>query len=176
MNMGQSGAMIADAGTVGLRYAKRLLEGLPADRYGRFATPGNQVVESNHPAFILGHLSLYPAKVLALLGSDAAAVQPPEEYHTLFSKEAKCVDDPDHNIYPAIEELSGVFVHVYEKALEVVRQASDEQLAAENPIDTPMKQVCPTLGALLCFYLTGHLTTHLGQLSAWRRMEGLPPA
>ncbi len=174
--MGQYGAMIADASTVGLRYAKRLLVGLPADRYARFATPGNHVVESNHPAFILGHLSLYPAKVLTLLGLDAAAVQPPDEYSTLFSKDAKCVDDPDHTIYPTLEELSGVFIHVYEQAIVAIRNASDEQLAAENPVDTPLKQVCPTLGSMLCFYLTGHVTTHLGQLSTWRRMEGLPPA
>lgn len=174
--MGQFGAMIADAGTVGLRYAKRLLVGLPADRYARFSSPGNHVIESNHPAFILGHLSLYPAKVVSLLGKDPSAVTPSERYNALFSKDAKCEDDPTLTKYPSLEELSRVFVESYEVALNAIRDATDEQLAAENPVDTPMKQVCPTLGSMLCFYVTGHVNMHLGQLSTWRRMEGLPPA
>ncbi len=60
--------MVADAANVSQRYAKRLLVGIPVDRFARFAAPGRQVVESNHPAFILGHLSLYPANVVRLLG------------------------------------------------------------------------------------------------------------
>jgi hypothetical protein len=29
---------------------------------------------------------------------------------------------------------------------------------------------------MLGFYLSGHVMSHLGQLSAWRRCLGLPPA
>lgn len=174
--MGQYGAMIADAGTVSLRYAKRLLTGIPADRFARFSAPGKHIVEANHPAFILGHLSLYPANVLRLLGQDNAPVQPTDRYVALFSKDAKCQDDVHGILYPSIHELSEVFMRGYETALAAMRNAADSQLTAENPVDTPLKQVCPTLGSMLSFYLTGHIAMHLGQFSTWRRMEGMPPA
>lgn len=174
--MGQYGAMIADAGTVSLRYAKRLLVGIPPDRFARFATPGKQTIESNHPAFILGHLSLYPLNVVRLLGQDTTGVQPSDRYMALFSKDATCHDDAHGILYPSMNELSEFYFKSYEAAFDAMRGAADSQLVAENPVDTPLKQVCPTLGSMLSFYLTGHVASHLGQLSTWRRMEGLPPA
>lgn len=174
--MGQFGAMIADAANVSQRYAKRLLVGIPVDRFARFAAPGKQMIESNHPAFILGHLSLYPFNVVRLLGLDTTAVQPSDRFTALFSKEAKCQDDAHGIIYPSMQEVSEVFFQTYEIALNGMRDATDSQLAVDNPVDTPLKQVCPTLGSMLAFYLTGHVAMHLGQLSTWRRMEGMPPA
>jgi hypothetical protein len=38
------------------------------------------------------------------------------------------------------------------------------------------REMFPTLGAVVAFYLGGHVMNHLGQLSAWRRCLGLPPA
>jgi hypothetical protein len=174
--MGQFGAMIADAASVSQRYAKRLLVGIPVDRFARFAAPGKQMIESNHPAFILGHLSLYPINVLELLAVDTTPVQPSNRFTALFSKDAKCQDDAHGIVYPSMQEVSGVFFKTYEVALTAMRDASDSQLSVENPVDTPLKQVCPTLGSMLAFYLTGHVAMHLGQLSTWRRMEGMPPA
>ncbi len=174
--MGHSGKMIADAASMGPRYANRLLDGIPADRFARLATPGNQTIQANHPAFILGHLGLYPVKVLQLLGLDTAPVEPRESYTRLFSKDATCQDDPGGEIYPAADEIIDFFNKSYQAAVDAMRDASDEQLAAENPVDTPMKSILPTLGAMLAFYLNGHVMVHLGQLSTWRRMQGLPPA
>ena len=171
-----SGSIIADASNVAQRYATRLLKDIPADRFARFAEPGGETVVANHPAFIFGHLCLYPLKVVELLGKDTASVQPPTGYEELFSKTATCQDDPEQSIYPAADEIQAFYEASYQIALQAVREASDEQLAGENPIDSPMKEVCPTLGSLLNFYLLGHVTTHLGQLSTWRRMEGMAPA
>jgi hypothetical protein len=39
-----------------------------------------------------------------------------------------------------------------------------------------MKQLFPTLGSVQTFYCGGHMMMHLGQMSAWRRMEGLGSA
>jgi hypothetical protein len=38
-----------------------------------------------------------------------------------------------------------------------------------------MKDALPTAREAVAFLLTAHLADHLGQLSAWRRMIGLPP-
>ena len=68
--MGISGSIIAESASVGLLYAQRLLKGIPEDRAARNATPGGTQIVSNHPTFIIGHLCLYPLKVLELLGHD----------------------------------------------------------------------------------------------------------
>lgn len=174
--MGQIGALIADTGSVGLRYAKRVLESVPEDRFSRLAAPGGQPIQSNHPAFVVGHLSLYPVKVLELLGQNDAAARPPADYLSLFSKDAQCLDDADGSKYPRKEELLAVFQRTYDAAQAALRACDDAVLLGPNPVDTPMKTLCPTLGSMLAFYMTGHVTMHLGQISAWRRMEGLPPA
>lgn len=174
--MGTIGAIIADAASVGIRNANKLAVGIPLERFGRFAAPGGHLIESNHPAFAFGHLCLYPVKVKQLLGLSIVDVSPRPGYEELFSKDAKCQDDVDGTIYPSGEEIMPFFNSSYQAAMDALRAASDAQLASANPLDTPMKQLCPSLGALLNFYMTGHVTTHLGQVSAWRRMQGLPPA
>lgn len=65
------GPMIADSCRLSMGYAERLLKNIPAERFGRLATVGDEVVQSNHPAFIYGHLSLYPSRIVAELGRDA---------------------------------------------------------------------------------------------------------
>ena len=174
--MSQTSSMIADASSVGIAYGNRLLKDVPTERFARFSAPGSTTIQANHPAFILGHLSLYPMKTLELLGQDTSAVVPPDNYEELFSKTATCQDDPEGSIYPASDELIAVFNKCYEAGIAGLREATDDKLAEENPIDTPMKQMCPTLGGLLTFYMTSHVLTHLGQLSTWRRMEGMQPA
>lgn len=174
--MASCGMTIAETASMGPRYAKRLVDGIPTDRFARLSSPGGHVVQANHPAFVLGHLCLYPVKVLEHLGVDSTAVKPPAGFEELFSKNATCQDDPNGSLYPPADQLMSFFDESYAAAIEAIRQAPDELLSAPNPVDTPMKTVCTTLGSLLAFYLTGHVMTHLGQLSTWRRMEGLPPA
>lgn len=174
--MALSGEIIADAASMGPRYAARLLEGIPEDRFARLASPGSEPIQANHPAFVVGHLCLYPVKVLEALGVDPQPAAPPAGYEELFSKNATCTDDPQGDIYPSKDELIACFETTYTAAIAGLRNATDDLLGQENPNDTPMKAICKTLGSQLAFYMTGHVMTHLGQLSTWRRMEGLPPA
>ncbi len=172
--MGQYGKMLADAATVGLRYGRRLLDTIPDERFARVAQPGGTAVHSNHPAFNIGHLTLYPAKVAELLGADTRPASPPANYEAIFSKDSQCADDPDGTIYPRKSEIIEVFYRTYEAALDALRNCDDSLLLSENPIDSPIKKICPTLGSMLAFYVSGHVTSHLGQISTWRRMEGMP--
>lgn len=172
--MGQIGAMVADASGVGLRYARKLVDSIPEERFARMSSPGGQLVIANHPAFNMGHLTLYPSRIAEMLGVDSATAQPPAHYTGLFSKDAVCVDDVQGQNYPGKLELMEVFYRTYEAALAALRVSDDARLLAANPVDTPLKNVCPTLGSLLAFYMIGHVTSHLGQLSTWRRMEGMP--
>lgn len=174
--MGQVGSLIADAGTVGMRYARRLLESIPADRFARVACPGGVPIPSNHPAFNVGHLTCYPVKIAELLSVDPTAASAPANFLALFSKENQCVDDPDGTIYPAKEEILAVFNRTYEAGFAALRECDDSLLLGPNPVDSPLKNICPTLGSMLAFYAIGHVTSHLGQVSTWRRMEGMPAA
>ena len=61
-----------------LALADALLKDVPDDRFARFAAPGGATIEANHPAFVYGHLALYPARVFAAAGLDASSVAPPE--------------------------------------------------------------------------------------------------
>lgn len=169
------GPIIADSAQLGLAYAERLLENVSAERFARFARVGDQVVEANHPAFLLGHLSLYPSRVLSQLGRDAAVIEPTERENELFAKDARCLDDPDGTIYPAAEEIRERFLTGYRAAAEAVASTDDIVFTAPNP-NQAMRPRFPTLGSMHAFYLGGHLMLHLGQFSTWRRVWGLPPA
>ena len=92
------GSTIGDSLKLSLGYGERLLKGVTASQFARFASSDGVAIESNHAAFIYGHLSLYAPRILKDLG--AAAPETPEGFELVFSKDAKCVDDPEGTIYP----------------------------------------------------------------------------
>ncbi len=174
--MSRIGEMIAASATPGILMARRLLAGVTPQNYARLARPGGVVVPSNHAAFVLGHLALYPARTMERLGRRDPGVECPAAYVALFEAGVECRDDPDGSIYPSLEELSERYFSGYEKAQRAVHDAADEVFSAPNPAEGRSREMLPTLGAVFAFYLGGHVMNHLGQLSAWRRCLGLPPA
>ena len=108
------GHVIADSLQLSLGYAERLLKDIPAQQFGRFAAPGGTLVESNHPAFTYGHLSLYGPRILTHLGRPSLSV--PAGFEALFSKDAKCVDDPAGTIYPSMDVITKAFFDGYRSA------------------------------------------------------------
>lgn len=172
----QIGNLIADSLKLAVGYAEKLLTGVPAEQFARFAAPGGQTVESNHPAFIYGHLSLYGPRIVGQLGGDVSALQPSERFSELFAAKAQCQDDPDGSIYPSMEEITDKFFSGYHVALATLPHVDDEQFAQRNPQEGAARERFPTLGSMHAFYCSGHMMIHLGQMSAWRRMQGLGPA
>jgi hypothetical protein len=168
------GPMIADSCRLSLAYAERLLKDIPAERFARLATVGDEVVQSNHPAFIYGHLSLYPCRIVAELGHDASSIKPTEAYVKSFDHNAKCVDDSEGSIYPAMDEITDRFFAAHRLALDVLMTADDSLFKQMNPNEA-MRGKFATIGSMHGFYVGGHIMIHMGQLSAWRRMIGLPP-
>lgn len=170
------GNTIADSLQLSIGYADRLLAGIEPNIFARFASPGGQIVESNHPAFIIGHLSLYAPGIVKQLDRSDLAVSVPDGFEQVFSKDAKCVDDPDGSIYPEMGQVCELFQAGYKNVLNALREASDDTLQRDNPAAGRMAELFPTLGALHGFYVGGHVMMHMGQLSAWRRMQGLGAA
>ena len=165
------GNTIADSLAVSLSYADRLLGEVVAERFARFATPGGVLVASNHPAFIYGHLSLYAPKVLQQIGHPAPPV--PEHFDVVFSKDAVCRDDLDGDLYPPMDEVLAFFREGYRMVTGALRSTPNEAFDRPNPAEGRMRELFPTVGSVQAFYCGGHMMMHLGQMSAWRRMEGL---
>ncbi|MFM7244510.1 MAG: DinB family protein [Planctomycetaceae bacterium] len=168
------GNVIADSLQLSLGYAERLLKNVPAERAARFARPGGVVVESNHPTFIYGHLSLYAPKILRLIGHPAPPV--PDGFELVFSKDAKCVDDVDGDLYPTLDQVVAFFLEAHRMTMGALRSTPDTAFEQPNPAEGRMKELFPTIGSAQAFYCGGHMMMHLGQMSAWRRMAGLGAA
>jgi len=169
------GAMIADSARLSVGYARRLLEDVPASQFSRFAQVNGEVVTSNHPAFILGHLSIYPCRIVRDLGGDASSIEPTARYEELFSPKATCQDDPDGGVYPTMGEVTERFFTAHDVAIEALLGAMDTVFTQENPNEA-MRGRFGSMGSMHAFYMGGHIMIHMGQFSAWRRMTGLPPA
>ncbi len=168
------GNVIADSLQLSVGYGERLLKAIPQDRFARFAAPGGVVVASNHPAFVYGHLSLYAPKILRQIGHPAPGV--PDQFEVRFSKDATCVDDVDGDIYPGRDEIVDFFLEAHRMVSAALRSTPDDAFQQANPAEGRMKELFPTIGSVQAFYCGGHMMMHLGQVSAWRRMEGLGAA
>lgn len=146
-----------------LDYAHRLVADLPEDKMAFQPAP-----KTNHAAWVIGHLASSCDFMGQMIG---LKLTQPAEWEQLFGWTSSPTNDPKK--YPS-------------KA--VLLQALDEghaQLALEVPKISlarwdepfPMKEMqnfTPTLGDGLVFILAAHENIHLGQLSAWRRVQGLP--
>lgn len=170
------GPILAASGKLGLLYAEKLLVGVAREKFARLARVGGQTVQSNHPAFVFGHLCLYPPRTLQLLGKSAGETAIPPTYDTLFKSGAECRDDAAGTIYPSMDELTGRFFSAYRAAVSATESADDAVFAKPNPAEGRSRELFPTIGAAIGFSLGGHVQNHLGQISAWRRMMGMGPA
>lgn len=174
--MGQIGETLAPAANLSMRYAERLLQGVAAGQFARLARPGGVQVQSNHPAFVFGHLALYPQRVMSALGLALGAAQMPDSYAEVFKDGLECRDDAEGRIYPPMSDVTARFFDAYRAAIAATAAAEDRSLLSPNPAEGRMREMFPTIGAAANFYLSGHVQMHLGQVSAWRRAMGMPPA
>jgi hypothetical protein len=147
-----------------VQYARTLVGDIADDRMAEQPLPG-----VNHPAWILGHLAFSADRARGLLG---AARELPAAWTPLFGPGSK--PSATRSDYPAREELLRAVEDGFERLRRQAAAATPEQLA--QPSTNPYtKEALPTIQDGVAFLLTGHLGVHLGQLSTWRRMTGLPP-
>jgi hypothetical protein len=152
------------------------LKGITPEIFARTPRVEGRVIEINHPAFNLGHLSLYPARVLEMCGLEKGPAAMPAAWGELFTAGKECGDDPEGVIYPPMSELTEGYFGAYRHLLEALAGASDEALMCANPGEGRMKEMFPTIGSFVNFMVGPHMMSHLGQISAWRRCFGLGSA
>jgi hypothetical protein len=147
-----------------MQYCRTLLADIPDERMTEQPVPG-----VNHPAWVLGHLALTADGTLEKLGGQKAL---PAAWGALFSPGSK--PSTSRGDYPPKDELLRAVEQSYKQLRQKATTASPEQLS--QPTTNPRaKEMLPTMREVVAFLLTGHMGVHLGQLSSWRRMIGLPP-
>lgn len=174
--MGHIANAIVPSGNLSLRYAEMLLKDVKPADFARFPSPGGKTIQTNHPAFVYGHLAMYPQRAMDMLGVSRGVTATPPAWEGLFKAGVECRDDPSGTIYPSMETLVSFHKAAYEAAVKAISEASDAQLSAANPVEGRMKEMFPTVGAMCSFIIAAHPMSHYGQVSAWRRCMGLGSA
>jgi hypothetical protein len=176
--MGQHIDQIIIAARRGFGYAEKLAADITPEIFAskpRFRDAGREVVvDCNHPAFVYGHLSLYPARLMGFLGLDTAPVAFPSAWPDLFKAGVECRDDPEGTIYPKKSEIMPIFARGYAALFDAMGKLDDAVITTPHPDETIRAKFFPTLGVALAFMPIGHVMMHMGQVSTWRRCFGLP--
>jgi uncharacterized damage-inducible protein DinB len=126
------------------------------------------IAEMNPPVWILGHLVAVFGMISKLLTGSANV---PEQYVGWFGPGSKIPDLPAE--LPTGKQLLGELGLVSEQLLVVLPKLTEEQLAAPNKTPYFVTEL-PTVRALLENLLVGHTMLHVGQMTAWRKVAGLP--
>ncbi len=146
-----------------LEYARKLVADVPDDQMVLQPAAG-----MNHPAWVLGHLAGVANVILPTCGQPPLF---PPEWKALYGRDSKPL--PDRARYASKQELVEALEWSHAKVKEALGSLDPKALAGPPP--QPYAARFPTLAMLVIQMLTGHEQTHLGQLSAWRRVRGLPP-
>lgn len=155
--------------------ARAMLEGIPPESFARQPLLENQPIFTNHPAFVFGHLSLYPARVLKMAGFDPKPAAAPYWYDELFGPDAICRDDPYSEIYPSMDEVTTQYFVASKRAIAYIQLIPDHRLVEPHTFDSDSIHF-HSLGAAAEYLLNNHVMFHLGQISAWRRCIGMGQA
>ncbi len=153
------------AAAVNLEYGKKLVAGIPDDKMCVQPAPG-----MNHAAWVIGHLTYVADSMIKVWDQNPTM---PREWVELFNLASKPSDDRGR--YPSKDELLGAYEKAYARLVEAVKNAPAEAFDREFP-NPKLRPTLPTVGVAMIHILTSHHGLHLGQLSAWRRAQGLGPA
>jgi hypothetical protein len=162
-------------------YAERLVAGITPGMAARkpvFTKAGDTItIDTNHAAFVYGHLAIYPTRIASFLGRAelAASIAPPQGWEDLFKAGAICHDDANASIYPTFDAITSHFFSATDRIIDALDGVDDAALLVPTPHEGFAKSF-PILGGAVAFLLNNHCMMHLGQVSAWRRCMGLPAA
>lgn len=173
--MGMVGKYIAQGGGMPARYGEALLKDLPKDKAARFPVADGKTIVTNHPVFVYGHLSLYISRILGLVGLPVERWEKPAGWEELFNAGVECKDDAAGTLYPELETVSSFFINGQKHLLKVLPEVNDEVFAQINPSEASRERM-PNVGGVVNLLAGPHATYHLGQISAWRRFQGLGSA
>jgi uncharacterized damage-inducible protein DinB len=125
----------------------------------------------NHPAWVIGHLIQVDYAFLNLITGKTAPAWIDDAWKATYGNKSEPVGDKSKYKPKAfyIEKAA----EVREQIVARLKAMKPEDFMAPHP-DPARRERFPTVGHMVMFYGTWHETYHSGQLSAWRRVQGLP--
>jgi hypothetical protein len=146
-------------------YAAKLVADL--DEEQMVMQPPGSVAVANHPAWVLSHLNIYLPVMTALI--EGRTFADPKSHE--FGMQSKPV--LDRSRYASKEQLIGEYLAGHEEVIAKLRHEGIAALERETTLER-WKPIMPQVGLALPYLMLVHENTHLGQVSAWRRILGLP--
>src|SRR5262249_46712352 len=148
-----------------LGYCKLLSKDIDEAKMAESPAPG-----VNHPAWILTHLAIATDFAARLLGEPAKC---PKEWHQNCGPGSKLMSD--RSSYASKRELLTALEAGHARVSEAAAKTTEEARQKPHSIELAiLKQALPTVGEVGADLMTTHAGIHLGQLSMWRRMMGMP--
>jgi hypothetical protein len=147
-----------------MQYCRRLVADIADERMAEQPAEG-----INHPAWVVGHLAWTADRALEVLGGSATL---PADWPALFGRGS--TPTASRSAYASKDELLRALEEGYEHLRQRVKSATPEQLS-QPTTNRLARETLPTSKEFIAFLLSGHFGVHLGQLSTWRRLIGLPP-
>jgi len=122
---------------------------------------------ANHPAWVFSHLNVYLPVIKALIQRKEFA-DPKDHPFGMLSK-----PESDSSIYDSKDKLIGTFVSEHEEIASML-SAADDSILDQKVLLPRWAEIMPKTGVALPYLMLNHENGHLGQLSAWRRVQALP--
>lgn len=147
-------------------YAAKLVGDLDDQQMLLQPAPESQAA-ANHPAWVLSHLNVY----LPVIKSIVKGVEFDDPKDQPFGMLSKPCTDP--SVYASKESLIAEFVSAHEEIETMLKEQGESVF--ENQIQLQRWQtVMPSASVALPYLMLNHENVHLGQISAWRRIQGMP--
>lgn len=145
-------------------YALRLLSDLSDADMVSQPVPG---VVLNHPAWTFGHLSIYAPVLTAILRAE-----PFEDpiFHRYGRDSAPIADT---KAYPPKAELVAEYLRGHDELAATLKAADESVLGRPIPLER-WKARFPLIADAVVHLMIDHESTHLGQVSVWRRAGKRP--
>ncbi len=154
-------------------YALRMLDGLTDAQFGAQPFPTGSTLPDgsprplmNHPAWIVSHLNIYMPIIGALL--TRKPFEDPSDHP--FGPKSEISDLK--LVYPPRERLIADYARMHAEVETALKAADPTVLTETNPLER-WRTMHPRVGDMLVTLVVKHESTHLGQLSAWRRAMGM---
>ncbi len=121
----------------------------------------------NHPAWTFGHLGIYAPVLSAIL--EGRSFEDPIKHK--YGRESRPVNDAA--AYPPKSELMAGYLRDHDVLAQVLERTAASRLADPIPLER-WRPRWPSVADAVVHLMIDHESTHLGQVSAWRRAGGRP--
>jgi len=125
----------------------------------------------NHPAWVLGHLIQVDCSFLSLITGQPMPAWIDDAWKANYGGGSAPVADKTK--YKSKQFYLETLSNLREQIVARLRQMKPEDFLKAHP-DPARRERFPTVGHAVMLYGTWHEAYHSGQLSAWRRVQGLP--